>query len=741
MKNLLLSAAACALTAACASSPGVPDQQPDTPTQPSLAAPLAEEELTGETFLTQEGLELSSPDRWGSWGIDLSTGQPGINPGDDFDRFVNGTWIETFEIPADRSRFGAFDLLQEKSEQRVRRIIDDLAQQAPPASTPEGKIAAFYNAYLDTDRINASGLDPAAPYLERIDAISSMADIARLMAEPGFSAPFSGYVFVDDKDPETYIFQMSLAGLGMPDRDYYLKDDDKSQDLRNEYVRLLTLVLSQAGYADAAATADRVMAFETSLAMTHWDRTLSRNPEITYNRLSREEFYTLASDFPVDIAMDTIGVGDEAYFLVAQLPPTQAELAAAGLTEEDASRLGGGFPAMFELATATPVDTWKAYLKAHFLIDHASVLPTEIDDAVFAFYGTALRGQPAQRERWKRAVSATQGVLGEAIGKVFVERHFPPENKAAMDQLVSNLRKAMAANLLDLDWMGVETRARAEEKLNSFNPKIGYPEKFESYETLSVGTSALENAIAAERWSRQDNLSDLGQTVDRTKWFMTPQTVNAYYNPSFNEIVFPAAILQPPFFNLSADPAVNYGAIGGVIGHEMGHGFDDQGAKFDAFGALNNWWTPEDQGAFRRLGDALVGQYNTYCPLDDGTTCVNGRLGLGENIGDLGGLSMAYRAYRMSLDADGDGEVSAAEEAPILDGFTGDQRFFMGWAQVWRSKYREEALRQQLKTGPHSPPRYRVNGVVRNLDEWYEAFGVEPGDALYLPPEARVRIW
>lgn len=440
----------------------------------------------------------------------------------------------------------------------------------------------------------------------------------------------------------------------------------------------------------------------------------------------------MAGDFPLVRALDTMGIGGESEFLVAEVPPTPEELEAAGISGEDVAKLGGGFPAMFEVVSETPLDTWKAYLTAHFLSDFASVLPKEIDDADFAFYGTALRGQPEQRERWKRAVQATQGTLGEAIGKVFVERYFPPENKAAMDDLVANLRKAMAANLEDLGWMSEATKVKAEAKLDAFTPKIGYPDEFETYDTLVVGNNALDNAIAAQKWATEDNLADLGQPVDRTRWFMTPQTINAYYNPSFNEIVFPAAILQPPFFNVSADPAVNYGAIGGVIGHEMGHGFDDQGAKYNGEGVLKNWWTEEDLAAFRQLGDALAKQYSSYCPLDDGETCVNGRLTLGENIGDLGGLSLAYRAYKMSLNG---------KEAPVIDGLTGDQRFFMAWAQVWRSKYREEATRQQMLTDPHSPPGFRVNGVVRNLDAWYDAFDIQPEDALYLPPEERIHIW
>ena len=745
MKRLLLGAAVVALATACATPAETPSSQlAANDAAPATEAATEEDAATQagpQKYTTAEGLELSSPDTWGEWGVDLTTFDTNVKPGDDFNAYANGTWIANFEIPADRSRFGAFDLLQEKSEQRVRMIIEDLAAEEPATDTSEGKIAAFYNAYLDTDKINAAGLDPVKPYFDQIDGIANLEDLARLTATVGFSSPVSGFVFVDDRDPETYIFQMSLSGLGLPDREYYFKEDAKSVEQREKYVELLTDLLGKAGYADPAAAAADVMAFETEMAKTHWDRALSRNPEITYNKLTRSEFYALAGDFPAKTVLETIGVGNQENFLVAQIPPTEEELASAGISAEDAAKLGGGFPAMMKLATETPLDTWKAYLKAHFLIDHASVLPKEIDDEVFAFYGTTLRGQPQQRERWKRAVAATEGVLGEAIGKVFVERYFPPENKAAMDDLVVNLRKAMADNLEDLPWMSDVTKVKAEEKLDSFNPKIGYPETFETYDTLVVGSNALDNAMAAGKWAMEDNLSDLGTTVDKTKWFMTPQTVNAYYNPSFNEIVFPAAILQPPFFNLSADPAVNYGAIGGVIGHEMGHGFDDQGAKFDPTGALNNWWTPEDQGAFRELGDALVAQYNNYCPLDDGETCVNGRLGLGENIGDLGGLSMAYKAYQLSLDEDGDGVVSEAEKAPVIDGLTGDQRFFLGWAQVWRSKYRDEALRQQLQTGPHSPPQYRINGVVRNLDEWYDAFGVTEGDALYLPPEERIRIW
>ena len=727
MKHLMMGAAALALLAGCTPKTTAPAD--DAKPVDVVAPPVANADGKYETA---DGLLLSAPDYWGSWGIDLSVEDTSVKPGDNFYAFTNGKWLDSFVIPADKSRYGSFDLLAEKSEQRVRKIIDDLAAEKPATDTPAGKIAAYYNAYLDTDAINAADLAPAQPYLDRINAVQSLDDLAVLFGTPGFTGPIGGFVFADDKDPDTNIFQMRISGLGLPDRDYYLKTDDKSVEIRAKYLELLTFMLGKAGYEDAAGEAQKVMDLETALAKSDWDRALSRNPEITYNKVSKDDLVSMAGDFPLIRALDAIGVGGETDYLVAEIPPTQEELDAAGISAEDATKLGGGFPEMFRIVRDTPLDTWKAYLTAHFLSDFSSVLPADIDEADFAFYGTVLRGQPEQRERWKRAVSATQGILGEAIGKVFVDRYFPPENKAAMDDLVKNLRKAMAANLEDLSWMSDTTKVKAEEKLDAFTPKIGYPDKFETYDSLVVGTNALDNAVAAQKWQAEDNISNLGKPVDRAKWYMTPQTINAYYNPSFNEIVFPAAILQPPFFNISADPAVNYGAIGGVIGHEMGHGFDDQGAKYNGAGVLKNWWTPEDQAAFRKLGDALAKQYSSYCPLDDGETCVNGRLTLGENIGDLGGLSLAYRAYKMSLNG---------KEAPVIDGLTGDQRFFMSWAQVWRSKYRPEATRQQMLSDPHSPPNYRVNGVVRNLDEWYAAFDIQPDDALYLPPEQRVRIW
>jgi putative endopeptidase len=677
-------------------------------------------------------LQTVSPDVWGDYGLDLTTGNPEVHPGDDFFMHVNGSWYDAFEMPADRSRYGSFDLLAEKSEQRVRWVIEDLAAAKPALDTPSGKVAAFYNAYMNSETIESAGLAPAQPYLDAIAAIESREALAKQFAAPGFSSPFGGYVFVDDKAPDVNIMQFGLSGLGLPDRDYYLNDDESSQGLRASYVGMLTRIFELAGDADPADRAARVMALETKIAATHWDRALSRNPEITYNKLSRDEFLALGGDFPVATLLDGMGLAEEQTFLVSLVPPTQEELDQAQISAEDAKKLGAGFPGAFALAQEAELDDWKAWLRAHFLVDHSSVLPEAFDEAVFAMYGTALRGQTQQRERWKRAVSATEGAVGEAIGQVYVDRHFPPQAKVEMDELVTNLRKAMALNLDELTWMGPDTKVMAHAKLDSFNPKVGYPAEFESYDGMTLGMNALENSIISAAWSWEDNRGDLNKPVDRDQWFMNPQTVNAYYNPAFNEIVFPAAILDHPFFGMGSDPAVNYGAIGGVIGHEMGHGFDDQGAKYDAQGVLKNWWTDDDLTAFQALGDALVAQYDSYCPLDDGETCVNGRLTLGENIGDLGGLSLAYRAYKLSLDG---------KEDAVLDGLTGDQRFFMSWAQVWRSQYTDKALRSRLVTDSHSPPLYRVNGIVRNLDAWYEAFGVTESHDLYLPAEQRIVIW
>ena len=726
MRHLMLGAAAIALLTAC----GQGKASTDTAELTVAEAPVINAD---GKYVTAEGLELSTPDTWGQWGVNLDNVKTGVNPGDDFFVYVNGKWLDTFEIPSDRTRYGSFTLLAEKSEQRVRKIIDELAAAKPDPATLEGKVAGIYNAYLDTAAIEAKGLTPAQPFLDRIQAMETREDLAKVFAANGFTVPVGGWVDVDSKQTDQYIFYITQAGLGMGDRDYYLVDNDKNTELRAAYKVMLSSLLAAAGYDDADAAADKVIAVETEIAKAHWDRAAGRNRNLTYNKVTKDELIALGGAFPTATLIDAMDLGDQAAFVVRQVTPTAEEIAENGLDADQLAKVsGGGVPGLFKVMQTAPMDQWKAYLTAHLLIDTSDVLPASIDDAVFDFYGKTLSGQEEQRERWKRGVDAVENSVGEAVGKVYAARYFPAENKAAMDQLVANLRVALSGNLESLDWMGAATKAQAEAKLNLFTPKIGYPEKFETYDSLVVSDDAFANHMAVNAWAYQDMLSDLGQPIDRTEWGMLPQTVNAYYSPNRNEIVFPAAILQPPFFNLSADPAVNYGAIGAVIGHEIGHGFDDQGAKSDGTGMLRNWWTAEDEANFKAKTGALVAQYNAFCPFDDGETCVNGALTLGENIGDLGGLSMAYKAYHLSLDG---------KEDKVIDGLTGDQRFFMSYAQVWRSKYREEASRRQMLTDPHSPPNYRVNGIVRNFDAWYAAFGVTPDNALYLPPEQRIRIW
>lgn len=675
----------------------------------------------------------AAPD-WGAFGVQTQWMDKTVKPGDDFDTFVNGKWVESVELPPDRTSWGSFAELRELSEQRMRTIMDDLTASRPEPGTDAARVAAAWSAFMDTDAIDAAGLSPARPYLDRIFAARTPEDLARLFASPSYASPLGVYIDADPKRSDIYALQVGIAGLGLPDRDYYLTIDQRSRDIRAKYLDYLTFVLGKAGYADPASTARAVLSLETEIARADWDRAAARNRDLTYNKLPIAEFEGLGSHGLVRAFVKTVGAGKASYVVAFEMPPTETELKDAKIGPAKAQVLfGGGLPTAVKLIDTVPVAVWQAWLAAHFLIDHASVLPRDIDEATFDFYGRTLSGQPEQRPRWKRGIGAVESMAGELVGRIYAEKHYPPQERAAMEELVANLRKAMALNLRDLPWMGAETRREAEAKLAAFTPKIGAPDEYKKYEGLTFrADDPLGNMIAAGKWQNDFDMNRIGEIVDRTEWLMLPQTVNAYYNRSFNEIVFPAAILQPPFFNLSADPAVNYGAIGAVIGHEMGHGFDDQGAKSDGSGNLRDWWTAQDKARFQKLQDKLEAQYNAFCPFDEGKTCVNGKLTMGENIGDLGGLNLAYRAYRLSLNG---------KEAPVIDGYTGDQRFFMAWAQVWRSKVREKQARQYLVTDPHSPPHYRINGIVRNFDEWYKAFGVGPGDKLYLPPDKRVRIW
>jgi len=675
---------------------------------------------------------------WGQFGVQTQWIDRAVKPGDDFNLFVNGKWLAATEIPADRTRYSSFDALAILSETRLHTILDGLLASNPSPGTDAARVAAAYKSFMDVNAIEKAGLTPLGPMLGRINAAKTPADLVALFAQPGFSSPLGIGVGIDAKDSTKYAVQIRQAGLGLPDRDYYLVDSPRNKELQAKYKNYLTFIFTELGYADPAKSAADVFALETRMAEANWDRALGRNRDLTYNKLSVDEFAALAPEVPLKQFLAEFGTPSLPYVIVGQLPPTPEELAAAKYTPAMAAKLGGGVPALAKLIASEPATTWQAWMAKNLVNGAAPVLPKRFDDASFAFYGKTLSGQPQQKERWKRGIQFVEGAAGELVGKLYARRYFPARNKAAMQQLVANLRLAMAANLKDLKWMGPETRIQAKAKLDAFTPKIGYTDKWKTYEGLNfTPDSAFANGMAAAKWAQDDQISRLGQPIDRTEWGMLPETVNAYYNPPMNEIVFPAAILQPPFFNLSADPAVNYGAIGAVIGHEMGHGFDDQGAKSDGAGNLRDWWTPDDKAAFTKLTDALVAQYNANCPLDDTSTgggkiCVNGRLTLGENIGDLGGISLAYRAYHMSL---------KGKPAPVIGGFTGDQRFFMAYAQVWREKAREERLRQMLLTDPHSPPRYRINSIVRNIDEWYAAFGVKPGDKLYLPPEQRLRIW
>jgi len=674
---------------------------------------------------------------WGKAGLQMQYVDHTARPGDDFDRYVNGKWSDATQLPPDKSRIGSFFDLNDLSEARLHALLDGLTAGTHPAGSPEARIAAAYSAFMDTDRIEAAGLTPAKPWLDRIAAAKSRDDLITLFATPGIASPISASIEPDDKQSDVYALNMGNGGIGLPDRDYYLVDTPRYVEIRAKYLDYLTFLLGKAGYSDPRASAQSVMSLETAIARTMWDRTVSRNRDLTYNKLTLSELEAAAPGGMIGSFLDKLGFGTAPYALVSTMPPTPEEVATAKLTPEAAAKLGGGVPATVKLVDDLPLESWKAWLTVHFLIDHAPMLPSDIDKANFAFFGTVLSGQPQQRPRWKRGIGAVEGQIGELLGQVYARRYFPAASRVAMQSLVGNLRSAMAANLADLKWMGPQTRREAVAKLAAFTPKIGAPAKFRTYDGLTISpTDPVANEVAAAKWAHELHLSRMGKPVDRAEWFMLPQTVNAYYNSTFNEVVFPAAILQPPFFNPRADPAVNYGAIGAVIGHEMGHGFDDQGSKSDGAGNLRDWWTPADKAAFEALTGKLAGQYSAFCPFDDkssgGKACVNGELTLGENIGDLGGLSLAYRAYHMSL---------RGKTAPVIDGLTGDQRFFMAYAQVWRAKARDAVARQLLVIDPHSPPKYRINGIVRNFDEWYRAFNVRPGDKLYLPPEQRIRIW
>jgi putative endopeptidase len=670
---------------------------------------------------------------FGGWGLNPTDIDTAVKPGDDFFAYVNGKWDRAEAIPPQYSYSGVTLALVLGAEQAVKQIVEGLTSTPQTPGTTGQRIADSYRAFLDQGAIDAAGMVPAKPYLDAIHKTKTRAELAALFAAPGYPSPVGFYVSIDPQNPAANVVFTGIGGLGLPDRDYYLVDSERNRELQTKYRSLLTFLLGKAGYADPAGTAAKVYDFERKIAVTDWDKAVARNPLLTTNRVARADLVALGGAFPLSPLLEGNGLGKVDAIIVGEIPPSAEKIAKLGLTKEDLAKLGGGFPAFIKLLGEEDMGTLQAWTAARFLSDKASVLPSDIDAARFDFYGKTLQGKERDRQRWQRALSAVQSQMGEAIGHVYVEKHFPPSSKTAMVKLVSNLRAALAANLKDLAWMTPETRLAAQRKLDQFTVKIGYPDKFKSYDGLNIKPGqALANAIESNRWHWQDMLDELKKPVDKTKWLMTPQTVNAYYMPPANEIVFPAAYLQPPYFNPTADDAVNYGAVGATIGHEIGHGFDDAGSRYDGTGALKDWWTETDRKTFDALTARLMAQYDQQCPFDGGKTCHNGKLTLGENIGDLGGLSMAYQAYHLSL---------GGKPAPVIDGLTGDQRFFLAYAQAWRDKFREAFSRQLLATDPHSLPVARVNAVVRNFDPWYAAFGVKPGDKLYLPPEERVHIW
>src|SRR3954471_16943477 len=646
----------------------------------------------------------------GTFGLDLTAGKPQAKPGDDFNVYASGNWFDHFQIPADRSSFGAFNELDELSKNRVRQIIETAAGSQPAAGTPAQKIGDYYAAYMDQGAIEANGMAPAQDDLKRISSAHSQKDIATLFGMAGFASLFDIDLPPDLRNPDQYSVVISQSRLGLPDRDYYLKDDPKLAEIRDKYTAYIEQILQLGGVAEPRAKAHDIMVFETEVARAQWPIEKRRDVDATYNPRTKAQLLAFAPGFPWQSFFDASEIG------------SRQELV---LSEIDAI---GDLAALFKKTT---LPTLKAYLTYHYLSDHASYLPKKFDDARFDFYGRTLRGQPQQRERWKRAVDEVNDSLGEQVGQVYVAKYFPPESKAMMQQLVANLRASLSERIDQLDWMTPQTKQRAHEKLATFTPKIGYPDRWKDYSGLEVKRNdLLGNVRRAAQWHWRYQVARLDKPVDRDEWQMTPQEINAYYNPLNNEIVFPAAILQPPFFDPKADAAVNYGGIGAVIGHEIGHGFDDQGRKFGPDGGLKDWWTQQDAAEFTKRVARLVAQYSAYEALPG--LHVNGANTVGENIGDLGGLNMAYHAYQLSL---------KGQPAPVIDGLTGDQRFFLSWAQVWRTKYRDGVLREIVMSDVHSPAQFRVNGPLPNIDAWYQAFGVQPTDPLYIKPADRVSIW
>ena len=637
-----------------------------------------------------------------------------IRPQDDLFRYVNGSWLDRTEIPEDKARWGSFHLIAEQAEKDVHAIVEE-SQQAEPG-TEARKIGDLYTSFMDTERIEAQGAAPLADVLARVDAIADIPGFLRTIGEferEGIAALIHLYIEPDPGNPERYVPFFIQGGLSLPDESYYRLDN--FQETRIAFRAHVQRILELAGVAEAEASADRIVAIETEIATHHWDNVASRDAVKTYNLKTWDEVQALVG---VDLTPWREGAAADHADAFAEINVYQPSF----------------FEGLGALLVEDRLDDWKAWLRFTVVHSAAPFLSDEFVAENFGFYGTQLTGVPVNRERWKRGVSLTEAAMGEAIGRVYVERHFPPASKVAMDELVANLIEAYRQSISGLEWMTPETRERALAKLDAFTPKIGYPVKWKDYSALEIDAEDLVgNVRRAHVWEHDRQLAKVGQPIDRDEWFMTPQTVNAYYNPLMNEIVFPAAILQYPFFDAERDAAANYGGIGAVIGHEIGHGFDDQGSRFDGDGSLRDWWTDDDRAAFEERTKNLIAQFDALVPqgLAPENT-VNGALTIGENIGDLGGLGIAIRAYALSL---GDAE------APELDGFTGIQRLLLSWGQIWQQKGRDAETIRLLTIDPHSPNEFRCNQIVRNIDEFYTGFGVTADDALWLEPAERVTIW
>ena len=654
----------------------------------------------------------------GAWGVDLNAMDHTIKPGDDFFSFVNGNWVKATAIPPERSSIGAFQLLRILSEKRMKDMVGAL--QAKPydqLSAEEKKLRDLYEAFTNTQQIEANGLTPAKADLATIAGIKTLDDVARAMASPklGTQSVFNLNLGVDEKDPNSYSVVLSQGGLGMPDRDYYLKDDAALVTARDAYKKYLSQMLALAGESDTDKRAEAIFAVEAKIAAVHWTRAENRDEDKTYNPMTVSDLKKLAPEFAWD-----------AFLTEALIPPKGPKGERVVVVTQKSA-----FEGLAKIFAETPVAVWRDYLTVHYMHAVAAYLPKKFDDTDFDFYGKVLGGQTVQLDRATRGVHLLDNLLGEAFGKIYVAKYFPPEAKQKAEQLVNNLLKAYDADIRTLPWMSEATRVKALEKLHKFTPHIGYPDKWIDYSSYTVVPGQLlADVQGGTLFEVHREINRLDSPVDKGEWGMTPPTINAYYNPSFNEVVFPAAILQAPFFDPNADDAVNYGGIGAVIGHEISHGFDDQGAKYDGDGVLRDWWTADDNKNFAARTTALSNQFDTYEALPG--LHVIGRNTLGEDIADLAGISIALKAYHLSL---------GGKPAPVIDGYTGDQRFFLSYGQIWRQKVRDAALRTQVMSNEHAPGNFRVISAVRNVDAWYDAFGAKPGDKYYLAPEQRVHLW